>query len=80
VSKIPTMASSPHGGARAECERLIYGYVSSGPMLSGGLRRTALVSAQSCNLLPPNNSLERTQPQRAIMSGVDWLRHSARSR
>jgi hypothetical protein len=31
-------------------------------------------------MLPANNSLERTQPQRAIMDGVELLRRSARSR
>jgi len=30
--------------------------------------------------VPSNNSLERTQPQRAIMSGVELLRRSARGR
>ena len=32
------------------------------------------------NVLLPNNSPERTQPQRAIMDEVEMLRRSARSR
>jgi hypothetical protein len=31
-------------------------------------------------LTPPNNSLERTQPQRAFKDGVGLLRRSARGR
>ena len=41
------------------------------------LRRGAMAS---CDSGPPSRSLERTQPQRAIMCEVETLHRSARSR
>ena len=65
LSNVASLLHALHGTVNQLRDRV--------PMASG--RRVALFSS-----VPPNNSLERTQPQRGFMYDVAVLRRSARGR